>query len=414
MDLIQLMPAQVTPQDVSVNLMEINESSSQQDDAAFPLIMETLLESEPISASLPEQVALPELANQDETDIGNLQMQECHSLQEEVEETDDDPSLDHKMDLPINEPVQLAWFTAELFEPPSKTKSDGLQQDEQKENSARETQVNFEKNEAGELVSPDSKGNVDLNKDKTVYSEPVPFSGSSVSENGKNKLSIDSMDIVTDLSEFHKINELPVDLNAVSNWKATESSATTIKKDNSQLIAMIEKNILTGKVDSSPALSSHPAMVSQEITVPKYVPESGKFELAKNITDPEWSNEFNQQIVWLGHQNIKTAIIKLNPQELGPIEVSVNVVKENATLNITTHTVLVRDAIEYTIPQLREMMSEQGLNLSQVNIDSNNNQKQPESHNSLQRATEERPDREEDKPLPRISKSSKGLVDYFA
>jgi flagellar hook-length control protein FliK len=68
---------------------------------------------------------------------------------------------------------------------------------------------------------------------------------------------------------------------------------------------------------------------------------------------------------------IPTAEIRLNPQHLGPISVRVNVVDDQATVVFTAHHAATREAIDASIPRLREMMGAQQLNLVEVSVSQN-------------------------------------------
>lgn len=136
-------------------------------------------------------------------------------------------------------------------------------------------------------------------------------------------------------------------------------------------------------------------------------------ELTQNLADPDWGDHFNQQILWLGQQKIKAVIIKINPQELGPLEVSVNVKKDDATVNITLQRAQIHEVIENAIPRLREMMAEQGLNLIQVNIESNQQRQNSQQwHNTLLENIDTNEVEASEEPIKIIE--SRNLVDYFA
>ncbi|WP_019216723.1 flagellar hook-length control protein FliK [Legionella tunisiensis] len=116
-----------------------------------------------------------------------------------------------------------------------------------------------------------------------------------------------------------------------------------------------------------------------------------------------------------GPTKIKSATIKLNPPELGPLEVSIKVVKEAATVNITTHSVSVRDLIEQALPRLRDMMAEQGINLSQVNIESNSNHRQQSpQYDEKIRFDHDINDEQVLATTPLTGRIKKSLIDYFA
>ncbi|KTC86604.1 flagellar hook-length control protein FliK [Legionella brunensis] len=147
---------------------------------------------------------------------------------------------------------------------------------------------------------------------------------------------------------------------------------------------------------------------SREIASPKTL------NIPSSVSSSDWGGKFTQQVVWLGQQKIKTAIIKLNPQELGPLEVNIKLVKDSASINITAHTTQVRDLIEQNVPKLREMMSEQGINLSQVNIESNNHPRHFSSRPYEPISKENEADIEQALTTPVVHSKIRGIVDYFA
>ena len=81
-----------------------------------------------------------------------------------------------------------------------------------------------------------------------------------------------------------------------------------------------------------------------------------------------WGRAVGEQVVWFVSQNIHAASLRLNPQHLGPIEMEVSMNGDQANVSFTSQHGLVRDALESSIPRLREMLSENGLNLANVNV----------------------------------------------
>lgn len=147
---------------------------------------------------------------------------------------------------------------------------------------------------------------------------------------------------------------------------------------------------------------------------------SGKLiELNASIFQPaEWSDQFGEQISWLSNQQLKAASIKLNPPELGPMEVSIKMVQDQATVNINSHSVQVRDLIEQAIPRLKEMLEQQGLTLADVNVSDSSNQQSNEQQRSgyLQQiqnlSNQTIGDSLQGQAI--ITRLPQGLVDYFA
>jgi Flagellar hook-length control protein len=90
--------------------------------------------------------------------------------------------------------------------------------------------------------------------------------------------------------------------------------------------------------------------------------------ITKPLSHPEWSKDLGERIVWMSSRAIPAAEIRLNPEHLGPISVRVNVADEQATVVFTAQHASTREALEASIPKLREMMGNQQLNLVDVNI----------------------------------------------
>lgn len=165
--------------------------------------------------------------------------------------------------------------------------------------------------------------------------------------------------------------------------------------------------------DANPVLTV-PTLVQHHETLATHLPMAVKETvLPTAVTQPEWGDHFNDHVIWLGQQKINSALIKLHPEELGPIEVHIKLVKEDASLAINTHSTAVRDLLEQAMPRLKEMMAEQGVNLSQVNIESNKNHQQPTPQQASKTLSPDQQDGEVAMAVSEIKKPQ-GMIDYFA
>lgn len=90
--------------------------------------------------------------------------------------------------------------------------------------------------------------------------------------------------------------------------------------------------------------------------------------IIKPLAHPDWSRDMGDRIIWMNNKAIPAAEIKLNPQHLGPISVRIDINQDQATITFSAQHGAVREALEASIPRLREMMSAQQLNLVEVNI----------------------------------------------
>ncbi len=90
--------------------------------------------------------------------------------------------------------------------------------------------------------------------------------------------------------------------------------------------------------------------------------------IAETPGQPEWNQSMSKQVVWMANQNIRSAEVRLNPANLGTIEVRIEMEDEQVNVAFSSRNIGVRDAVEMALPRLREMMEEQGLNLGDADI----------------------------------------------
>jgi len=112
--------------------------------------------------------------------------------------------------------------------------------------------------------------------------------------------------------------------------------------------------------------------------------------MTKPFNHPEWKQEFNERIVWMHTKSIPSAELRLNPQGLGPISIQVNVDKDQqASIVFNAQNAGVREAIEASIPKLREMLNAQQVNLAEVNVSQQQQQGQGSARQAMQDAMAE-------------------------
>ena len=102
--------------------------------------------------------------------------------------------------------------------------------------------------------------------------------------------------------------------------------------------------------------------VSQPLT------EKSSIQLDTPMGHPKWSEGFSQRVQWMVNQSMNGAHIRLNPQNMGPIEVRIQMQNEQATVSFTAQHGATREAIDAALPRLREMLSEQNVNVGNIDV----------------------------------------------
>ena len=86
------------------------------------------------------------------------------------------------------------------------------------------------------------------------------------------------------------------------------------------------------------------------------------------VYQAEWGQAVGDRLLTMVNDKVQTAHIHLNPPELGPIEVRVNVNNDKASVHFVSNHTAVRDAIEDAFPKLKEMFMQNGLSLMDANV----------------------------------------------
>jgi len=142
----------------------------------------------------------------------------------------------------------------------------------------------------------------------------------------------------------------------------------------------------------------------------------------QNLSDSNWSSEVGQKVVWFTGKNIQSAEIRLNPAELGPIEIKIKVHSEGTSVNFHAQHAVVRDLLELNMPRLRDMLVTNGVDVADVNVDSGNQDQSYRSQDQHQGESRhfsggsDQQDQPEDNDVPKstMHTTSVNLVDYFA
>lgn len=100
------------------------------------------------------------------------------------------------------------------------------------------------------------------------------------------------------------------------------------------------------------------------------VQRDSPLSLPTSVRDQNWSADFGQKVVWLATHDKQSAQLTLNPPQMGPIEIALNIDKGNASVSFVSANAEVRDAIETALPRLREMFASAGIELGQTNVSS--------------------------------------------
>jgi flagellar hook-length control protein FliK len=89
-------------------------------------------------------------------------------------------------------------------------------------------------------------------------------------------------------------------------------------------------------------------------------------------TSPQFGQELGEQIAWMGSGDVKSARIKLHPEELGSMDVHVTMDGGKVNVAILAQHPAAVHAVQQTLSQLDTMLAHHGLSLGQADVGQRN------------------------------------------
>ena len=142
--------------------------------------------------------------------------------------------------------------------------------------------------------------------------------------------------------------------------------------------------------------------------------------LAPSVGTTAWGQALGEKVVWMAAGAQQTASLTLNPPNLGPLQIVLNISNDQATASFFSAQPEVRQALEAAFPRLREMMNEAGIELGQATVSADTPQQNDTSDRQAQRVAPPFPGMDEPSASGLLTvhapaqQSGRGLIDTFA
>jgi flagellar hook-length control protein FliK len=98
-----------------------------------------------------------------------------------------------------------------------------------------------------------------------------------------------------------------------------------------------------------------------------------------------WDQAISQKVVWMLGAQEQSATLTLNPPDMGPLHVVIHVHNDQADTTFISDNAEVRQALQDGMENLRNKMSESGIQLGQANVNSGEQMQQQFQQNSQQK-----------------------------
>ncbi len=129
---------------------------------------------------------------------------------------------------------------------------------------------------------------------------------------------------------------------------------------------------------SSSTVSQGSALQEKTGLVSTPVESAARFSVNVQFGRADWNNGVAAKVAQMAAQNLNFAEIQLDPPELGPLQVRVQINNDQASVSFAAHSSQVRDALEQGNQRLRELFESEGLNLVDVDVSDQQQQNQDE------------------------------------
>ena len=86
------------------------------------------------------------------------------------------------------------------------------------------------------------------------------------------------------------------------------------------------------------------------------------------VGNNRWNEDLGQKITWMAGHGSQSAELQLNPPDLGPLHVVLNVSGDQATALFTSPHAAVREAVQQALPKLRDMLADNGIMLGNASV----------------------------------------------
>jgi flagellar hook-length control protein FliK len=141
------------------------------------------------------------------------------------------------------------------------------------------------------------------------------------------------------------------------------SMMAAFKRHNTNLLKPAEIQLRTDPATTNVVTTSVPAQ-----STPSAPPGLPTISLGTPLNQGAWDQALGERIQWMANHKLQGAQIKLNPANLGPMEVRIQVQNEQASIKFTSAHGVVREALEAALPRLRDMFDASGVELVDVDV----------------------------------------------
>lgn len=147
-----------------------------------------------------------------------------------------------------------------------------------------------------------------------------------------------------------------------------------------------KQDIASSSSSTAPTATLAPIVTSQATSQPAATVATAPV-LSQPLGTSEWQQTLSQHITLFTKQGQQTAELRLHPEDLGQVQISLKLDDNQAQLQMVSPHSHVRAALEAALPTLRTSLAENGIQLSQSSVSSESFSGQQQSSSQQQQAS---------------------------
>lgn len=233
---------------------------------------------------------------------------------------------------------------------------------------------------ATEIIS--STGDKAMSSDKAVSSQPLKEPSS------PQPLSLRA-DILNALNKpQQKTAVQPVQTNArnmLAEQVTKQQTETSVAKLVNPVLSLLENTAAERPTTSSSLLPPATNLAAPALTGTGVQPATANvptLTIQPNLQQAAWGQVMSNRVVWMAKEGVQQTEIKLNPANMGPVEVRLHIHNDQANVTFLAQHAATRDALEQAMPRLRESFAEAGLQLGNAEVGQQSSQQHDQSENN--------------------------------
>ncbi len=140
--------------------------------------------------------------------------------------------------------------------------------------------------------------------------------------------------------------------NLNQTFKVNDISLNQLQSDSTTNHHLLQSAIANNTTSIQSVVANSPVIISLPVAVDQ----------------PQWQESLAQQIILFKRHNIQQAEIRLNPEELGSLQIKLSMHDGKMQLHMAAAVGVVKGILESALPYLRTSLAEQGIELQQTEV----------------------------------------------